>query len=286
MSNSFNLILNNNNVVKVNGFYNQLKYTFINGSFKVNENMKLQLVSAQIPYSFFNISSILNNNTFIIQWPKGIAYVNYTVIIPDGFYSYSDLSNYINFYCKTNGLYLLDNNSIVQNFISIQSNTTYYSVQLNLSAVPASLPANWSNPANLQFPTTPKTPIIEILNNKFSEFLGYLPGIYPPTTQSTSYMTLSNITPKSSSTNSIIFRCNLINNNISIPGDVLDSIGIFNTPFGNNINYASTLNDKKTSMRTGTYNEMTILLTNENNEPLQNRDPNLLLNLLITTTNN
>jgi len=283
MSNSFNLILNNNNVVQVNGFYNQLKYTFINGSFKVNSDMKLQLVSAQIPYSFFNIASTLNNNKFIIQWPKGSSFINYNVTITDGYYSYTDLSNFISFYCKTNGLYLLDNNGLIQNFISIQTNTTYYSVQLNLLSVPSSLPANWSNPASLQFPTTPKTPKIEILNNNFSEFLGFSPGVYPPTTQSTDYMTLSNITPKSSSTNSIIFRCNLINNNISIPGDILDSIGIFNTPFGNNINYASTLNDKKVSMRTGTYNEMTILLTNENNEPLQNRDPNLLINLLITT---
>jgi hypothetical protein len=96
-------------------------------------------------------------------------------------------------------------------------------------------------------------------------------------------MVLSNITPVSSSTNSIVLRCNLINNGISVPGDILDSFGIFNTPFGNNINYASQLNDKKTTIKSGTYNDMVIVLTNENNEPLQNRDPNILLNLLITS---
>lgn len=282
-SNSFNLILNNNNIIQVNGFYNTFKYNFINGSFIIKEGMKLQLVSAQIPYSFFNISSLLNNNTFVLKWPKGTGYVDYNVIIPDGFYSYADLSNFLIYYCKLNGLYLVDNNGVTQNFISIQSNPTYYSVQINLTNIPITLPLNWSNPASLQLPTTTKTPIIQILNNKFSEYLGFTPGLYPPTTQSTSYMTLSNTTPRSSSTNSIIFRCNLINNNISIPGDVLDAIGIFNTPFGSNINYQSSLNDKKCSMKIGTYNEFTMLLTNEDGTPLQNRDPNVLLNLLITT---
>ena len=283
MSNSFNLILNNNNISAINGFYNQLTYKFINGSFTIKPNMKLQLVSAQVPYSFFNISSTLNNNTFSILWPKGASYITYNVVIPNGFYSYADLSNYIIFYCKTNGLYLLDNNSVVQNFISIQTNTTYYAVQLNLSVIPTTVPVNWTNPASLVLPNVASTPKIVILDNKFQNYLGFLPGIYPPTTQTTNYMVLSNQIPLSSSTNSIIFRCNLINNNISVPGDILDSIGIFNTPFGNNINYQSSLNDKKTTIKTGTYSEMIINLTNENNEPLQNRDPNVLLNLLITT---
>jgi len=76
----------------------------------------------------FNISAINNNNTFVIQWPKGAGLVNYTVVIPDGFYSYNDLNNYIIYYCKLNGLYILDSIGTVINFISISSNPTYYAV--------------------------------------------------------------------------------------------------------------------------------------------------------------
>jgi len=284
MSNSFNLIMNNNNVEQVSGFYNQLRYKFINGSFTVKDNMKLQLVSAQIPYSFFNIAQNLNNVSFNLLWPKGSGFVTYYIVVPDGFYSYTDFSNYINFYCKTNGLYLLDNNSNIINFISIQSNPTYYSIQLNLSVIPISVPSGWTNPASLQLPTVAQTPRIQILNNKLQNYLGLTSGFYSPIVpQTSSYLVLSNIVPKSSSTNSIVLRCNLINNGISVPGDILDSFGIFNTPFGNNINYASQLNDKKTTIKPGTYNDMVINLTNENGDPLQNRDPNILINLLITT---
>jgi hypothetical protein len=280
---SFNLLLNVNNVIQKNGFYNQLTYNFINGSFTVKEKQKLQLVSAQIPYSFFNISQSLNNNSFNILWPKGSGLTTYNVIIPDGFYSYIDLNNYIIYYCKLNGLYLIDTASNVQNYISISSNSTYYAVQLNLSVIPTSLPTGWTNPASLQFPTVAQTPRIQILNNKFSNYIGFSPATYPASQQITAYYNLSNITPQSSTTNSIVLRCNLISNNVSIPSDILDSFGIFNTLFGSNINYASSLNDKKTTIKPGTYNSMTIDLVNENNEPLQCRDPNMLINLLITS---
>jgi hypothetical protein len=280
---SFNLLLNVNNVIQKNGFYNQLKYDFINGSFIVKDKQKLQLVTAQIPYSMFNISNNNNNNKFNILWPKGSGLTTYNITIPDGFYSYNDLNNYIIYYCKLNGLYLLDSNSNVQNFISISSNSTYYAVQINLSVIPISLPSGWTNPASLQLPTTAQTPRIQILNNKFQNYLGFSEGTYPASQQITAYYALSNITPQASTTNSIVLRCNLINNGVSIPSDILDSFGIQNTSFGSNINYASSLNDKKVSLKPGTYNSMTIDLVDENLQPLLCRDPNMLFTLLITS---
>jgi hypothetical protein len=272
-----------NNVIQKNGFYNQLKYDFINGSFTVKDKQKLQLVTAQIPYSMFNISNNNNNNKFNILWPKGSGLTTYNITIPDGFYSYNDLNNYIQYYCKLNGLYLLDSNSNVQNYISISSNTTYYSVQINLSVIPISLPSGWSNPSSLQFPSVAQTPRIQILNNKFQNYLGFSEGTYPSSQQITAYYALSNITPQASTTNSIVLRCNLINNGVSVPSDILDSFGIQNTSFGSNINYASSLNDKKTTIKPGTYNSMTIDLFDENLQPLQCRDPNMLFTLLITS---
>lgn len=76
----------------------------------------------------FNISAINNNNTFVILWPKGASLITYNVVIPDGFYSYNDLNNYIIYYCKLNGLYLVDATSNILNYITISSNSTYYAV--------------------------------------------------------------------------------------------------------------------------------------------------------------
>lgn len=280
---SFNLILNRNNVIQQNGFYNTLQFQFINGAFTVTDDMYIQLTNAQIPYSTFNISKFLNNNTFNILWPKGGVFITYNVVIPDGFYSYDDLNDYILFYCKNNGLYLSDADGNIYNYINIRSNSTYYGVELNLSLIPSSLPVSYTNPANLQLPNISQTPRIEILNNKFSEYIGYSVGIYPPTVpQLTSYNKLSDLVPLSSSLNSIILRCNLIDNYIVSPTDILDNIAIFNTAFGSNINYTNNLMSKKVKLKKGTYNNLTITLHNEKYDLINQLDPNIVLNLLIT----
>ena len=56
--------------------------------------MYVMLSSAQIPYSFFNITSAYNNNRFTFSFPTGAGagiYTNFNITIPDGFYTIEDL---------------------------------------------------------------------------------------------------------------------------------------------------------------------------------------------------
>ena len=279
---SFNIILNSKNVIKNNGYSNQLIFYFINGSFTIGQNMKIQLISAQIPYSFYNISNYYNNQTFNILWPKLGNMISYTVTIPNGFYSISDVNKYIKFFCDTNNLYLMDSTGSHVYYINVSTNTTYYGNQINLTNVPTTLPSGYTAPSGFQFPTVSKTPQIQILNNNFQYYIGFTEGLYPPTVQSVSYEKLSNIIPKSTNINSIFLSSNITDNQISVPSNILDSIQIYNTQFGANINYEAKLN-KKVSLKPGTYNNIIINLLDDDLNLLPILDPNIILNFLITT---
>jgi hypothetical protein len=278
---SFNIILNSNNVIKNNNYANQLQFNFINGSFSVKKNMKLQLVSAQIPYSFYNISNYYQNNKFNVYWPKGTQMVLYNITLPDGFYSVDSINKYLKYWSELNNLYLIDNNGNHIYYINMSVNTTYYANEIILTPIPSSLPTNWTAPSGFQFPNMLKTPQIEILNNNFQKFLGFNYSLYPSSPQSTLYDVLSSNIPKSTEINSIFLNCNLVNNNVSVPSNVFDVIGIYNSQFGSNINYEAKIN-KKVDLKEGTYNNLVIQLLDDNLNLLPILDSNIILNLLIT----
>jgi hypothetical protein len=278
---SFNVILNSNNVKINNGYANQLIFEFINGSFTIKPNMKIQLVSAQIPYSFFNISNFYNNQKFNILWPRGSLMINYNVIIPNGFYSVSDINKYIKFFCDLNNLFLIDGGGNRVYYINFSNNSTYYSNQLNLYTIPSSLPSGYSSPLNWTFPNVAKTPQIEILDNNFVIYSGFDVGLYPSTPQSINYEILSQRVPKSSNVNSIFISSNISDNEVSVPSNILDIIPIYGS-FGGNIHYESKLN-KKISLKQGTYNNIIFNLLDDDLNLLPILDPNIILNFLITT---
>ena len=72
------------------------------------------------------------------------------------------------------------------------------------------------------------------INSNISSILSFSQNTYPCTNTIFNYNILSNITPNSTPVNSIIVRCNIINNNCSIPSDILDSF-LINVSFGSNI---------------------------------------------------
>jgi hypothetical protein len=157
--------------------------------------------------------------------------------------------------------------------------------------VPTSLPIGWTQPPNwVGFSTyaQPRTPYITILsNNNFDDYIGFLPGNYPPqapaTPQLSNYSVLSNKKPPIASyVNSIIVHCSLVNNPVVSPSDILDAFQISNASFGENINYMPSV-EKYVKLTKGTYSSMIITLTDQNNNPINFIDPNILITLLFKT---
>jgi hypothetical protein len=65
---SYNLVINGSNVV--NALKNTYRYEFINGTFQIAEGSEIMITSLQIPYSWFNITTRNNNNSFRFYWPS------------------------------------------------------------------------------------------------------------------------------------------------------------------------------------------------------------------------
>ena len=278
MSNT--LIINSTNSTSQKHIFN---YNFINGSFSVNENSKISVSSITIPYSWFNISTLYNNNTFSITWIVGTTISLYTFTLQDGYYSVTSINQYIQNKCIENGLYLINDSGQNVYYYDLSYNTTYYSVQLLLFPIPLSLPAGWSQPANFAgYPTGAiRCPqFILPATGSISSLIGFAPNTtYGLLNTPNSQSFLSSFTPQGSVVNSVIVRCSLVENNIAMPSDILDSFSI-SSPYGSNINYEPSFN-KWVRMKSGKYNTFTLSFNDELGRPLPMIDTNCLITLLI-----
>lgn len=270
----YNLILNSSNVINNNNSI--FKYTFSNGSFNIYENSEICISNIVIPYSWFNINqNYYNNATIAYKWNNII----YTCIFPNGFYLISDLNSYLQLYMISQNQYLTNISSGTNiYYISIIQNTTYYSNQIILYPIPTSLPSGYTAPANFVYSTTTQTPQL-IIYYGIGLILGFLPSTYPLISQSSIYTMLSNITPNATPVNSIIVRCDIINNGCSSPSDILDSFNI-NANFGSNVTYNNPY-PKWVTISEGTFNSISIFFEDQNFNTLQCNDSNVLISLLI-----
>ena len=85
--------------------------------------------------------------------------------------------------------------------------------------------------------------------------------------------------PLGSKVNGVIVRCNLIENNITFPTDILDSFPLTST-FGQNISYLP-IADNSVKMKTGKFSSLTIQFVDQNYNPITILDNNVLISLLI-----
>ena len=276
---SFTLVLNSQNVIGTGN--NTYKYDFIKGNFTIPEDSEVMVANVQLPYSFYNITSAYNNNSFNLYFPTGTStYNTYTITIPDGFYTTTSLNFFLQQFCITNGLYLINGSGQNVYFFSIQYNSYQYGNQIITTLVPTALPSGFTAPANWTgFPSVSRTPSIEILNNNFGTFLGFTAGFYPALNTTSNYSVNSLITPVGSFVNSIIIRCSLVNNRVGNPMDIIDSFTIGQTNFGANINYAPSVN-KWVKLSSGTFSNFLITFCDQNLNLIEALDYNILITLL------
>ena len=182
---SFMLVLNNNNNVGNNN--NTYQYNFTKGNFSIPESTEIMITNIQIPYSWFNISSLIGNNTITFSFPTGTTgYQDNTITIPDGFYTTTTLNYYLQSWMISKGFYLV-NNTTSENyyFLNISYNTSSYDNQVLLFPVPSSLPGTLTLPSGytltsvfngLGFPTTVRTPLLQIPQLKETPTIGNFLG--------------------------------------------------------------------------------------------------------------
>jgi len=284
---SFTLVLNSSNVSNTST-NTSFKYNFINGGFQIKD-MEMCVSSITLPYSFYNVSSYYNNQTFSLIFPKGATTQTISITLPEGFYTVPDINSYIQQICLDNGAYLIDSSGNYVYYQQLVYNSTYYSVQLLLYPVPTSLPTGYSyasagtlytSAANL--PTTGYTPQFVLASSgSIATIIGFKAGTTYPSAQTTSNQSiLSTLTPVGSTVNSIIMQCSLVSNPVIVPSDILDSMPIHNTSFGSNITYDPSF-EKFISLSDGTFNNFTFSFRDQNLNEIYARDPNVSITLII-----
>jgi len=305
---SFSIILNSSNVVGSNN--SSFNYKFIGGGFKIPPKSKMCISTATIPYSWFNVNQqSYNNAVFSISYPivGGAAYTTSVITLVNGFYQVSDMNTYIQKFCISLGLFLVSTTAGGPNlyFYQIATNITYYSNQVLTFLIPSTstnlstlypgyrVPAlategvAWYYGAGPTYYTTaaPVTGTFNILSTSpaFGTLIGYAVGVYPPTpiaSNIANYNTLGSITPNLTPVNSLIMRCSLVFNNVTVPSDILDAIPITNATFGANINY-STSWEKWVDIGSGLFNQISFSLQDQNFNPIPANDSNILISIFI-----
>lgn len=192
--------------------------TFLNNTITYTAPRQIDLKDAEvamnflsIPYSWRNITTEFNNKNFAYVWNG----TEFPIVIPDGFYSISDLDLYLKFVMNQNGHYLVDGDGDPVYYITFASNPIYYTTTFTLSVVPAILPVGFTNPNAITL--NGLTPQIRFaVGAEFNTLLGVDAGTYPTAQSATLFDFNAQNTPLISPVSSINVSCNLAFNEIQI----------------------------------------------------------------------
>lgn len=292
----FSIVLNQNNLIQ-DGLNNKMIFKFPNSvQFK---NNYIAVSSVAMYYSWFNISSVLGNNTFSYVWVDSVgASLTYTAVIPDGLYEVSDLNNFIQFTCIQNGTYWITNGINYYPF-EFLLNINRYGVQVNTYLIPNVAPAGTTQvpapvggapgfPAVIQNTVVTIPPELNVLfgftttlttNQNLNNL--YVPPVSPYIAKNAigtlSY--ISDTSPQIQPNGSIYLSISNINNPYTQPSSIIyavnPSVGIGEQILDRPPNYSwSRLID-------GTYNELRLSFLGSNLQPIPIKDPNMTIILVI-----
>ena len=292
---SSNIVLNKNNIV--NQTNNKLVYEFPS-DVTFGEHDTVAVSHLNIYFSWFNITAKNNNNFFQYKWfdMNGDLTVIVDVTIKDGFYSINDLYEYIQSVMVSNGHYLetLDGSSYIY-FVEFITNATYYSTEVRLSSVSANMnfgagvapytdyckaPTTWTVPNTYMCPE-----VIIPTTNRFGEMLGFhsktlTKDLTAQPSSNDKYSFLNDFSPNMLFASSYIITCTLVDNDFGKPNNVLYSFTIPpNVGFGDLITTASDLIWSK--IKPGRYRQFTIQIYDQDFNPLEILDGNILMVLSI-----
>ncbi len=280
---TFPIVLNSTNLDSAYPSNNVYTYRFPSPANFKNSQIAVQAVN--IFFSWYNITSLQGNNTFQYIWTDGSGSTTTTVTLPDGYYSISDINSYLESVMIGLGQYLVDASGNYVYYLQATTNAAYYAVEFDMYAFPTALPAGWSNPNTLLFPATASTTQVIIQANNFSDVVGILPGTYPAVIQATTYSTLSTFTPQVDYIESVILTCNLLNNKLSIPNNIISTFTSGATSFGGLIAYSPN-EIYFINISDGQYANISVEFRDQFFNALPIRDNNITITLLLRVSDN
>ena len=286
------IVLNRSNLVK-DGDNNKLIYQFP-GSVQF-KNSYLALSQLSMYYSWYNISAIYNNNIIQYTWTAGAVSTTYTLTIPDGLYEVAKINEYLQFALIQNGHYLVNAGGENVYYLEMLVNPSRYAVQINTFLFPIALPAGFTNPAGVVFPTQSFNPEL-ILPLSINEILGYIPNFTTDNNVNNAFVppagddkvsklangTISYIStsaPDLQPNSSILVSVSNIDNKYSQPSSIIYSI-VPSVAIGGLIN-EKVPNFAWNRLIPGTYNNLRLTLLGTDLQPIKINDPAMTFLLCI-----
>lgn len=274
---SFPILLNINNQVS----QNQYRYKF---SQPIDlSQFEIALGSISIYYSWQAINTTRNNGTFKIIWPTASTTTTYTITLPNGTYSASDINAYLQYWSILNNLYLINNTTgQYYYFISCAENPSSYAIQFNLSPVKAisGYTAAVGMPTLPATAYTPQVQIIDTGSSSFSSIVGFTQGTYPSTQTTTVYSANSNLIPTIDPVQAVVVGLSNLYNPIANNSMILHTFTSAGVGYGGLITTSQGQGIAYTPMQ-GTNTEITLSFYTQDMTPLQILDPNVCIRLLI-----
>lgn len=256
---------------------NQFKITFPTTT-NLSE-YECALSSGYVYFSWFSISSALNNNKFELKIPTLAGHDTKILTIPDGSYNISDLDNYLKFWFIENGYYITED-ATGENvyYASFNLSPTDYSVNFTTTPLPTSLPADYTS-GGMTFPTTAKHIQLTIYSdNDFKDIVGYNAGQYPNSaTHSGFYTKTSDYVPQVNPINAVQVRLSCLYNPLSFNNQLL-TLFTNTARFGSLINIAD--NESHFVDCNGWHKEVILSFYDQKGRPLGLIDPNVAIKLL------
>lgn len=227
------------------------------------KDMEIALINASLYYSWFNISDELSNRTFSYQYVVGTTTTTRTVTLDEGLYEISDINKALQFDFIAADLYLIDSNGDNVYYAEFLVNSVRNSIDINTYAVPTSLPAGFTAPANfVGYPTTTYNVNIQMAAN-FNNIVGYASDFETGlssgvgTTLSFNSTKSPNVNPNSS----VLVEIDIIDNPLGNPSNIIYAI-VPSVGVGSLI-YVSPSEYSYNSIKNGIYNKLRLRLLNK-----------------------
>jgi hypothetical protein len=235
---------------------------------------------------------------------SGILNQRNDIIIPDGNYSISSLSDFLHYQMLLRGHYVVNsqtNNKMY--FISFTENPAYYATEFSFLSMFAKGTADagtnyinenppsqifnssgnlinigWDFPATAQYPQL----LFDDATKTLKDFFGINQGIYPPigTPVSHEFDMLGQVAPFTYPVSAINIQSNFCRSNIAIPDNILYSFSQGNSAYGDLINIEPK-NLIWISVPDGTYSQLELQFIDQDFNPMKILDNQVNINILI-----
>lgn len=248
-------------------------------------DLEIALSSATIPFSWFNITSSLNNNTFQIIHPTTAGAIILNIILENGGYDVSDINSALRVSLINKGYYIQNTTTYEQKvYCELRVNAANYSIEFVSYPLPTSLPSGWSAGSAITFPATTRGPQLTVPSSNIRTRLGFESGNFPAVVPTTISVSRSTNIPVISDITNVMILLDSAYNPYSQNNQVLTSVSPAGVAFGRLINFQSP-EFIWTPQQAGSRNELTFRLVDQFFREIQLIDTDIVLNLVIRKVN-